>query len=141
MTIEADHSVNREWRSMTAYEVHDVTVDVTGCSNREHIRSRLASTIQGLAGCARVTLIGELDPDVDVNLAELAAERGMLDAIVIQANDVRVAYDFDRLSLEQTVQGQFIRDVREVNLDPKLNRRVLVTGLRALQGRKDLEVI
>ncbi len=53
-----------------------------------------------------------------------------------------VAYDFDQLETEPTVRGQFVRDVRQAEeLDDETKRRVLVTGLRALDGRaKELEV-
>jgi hypothetical protein len=94
-----------------------------------------------MTGSARVTLIGDLDPNVELSLRELESERGTLDALVVRSDDVRIAYDFDRLGLEQTVLGQFVRDVREAGLDPETSRRVLVTGLRALHGRKDLEVL
>jgi hypothetical protein len=42
------------------------------------------------------------------------------------------------LALEQTVRGQFVRDVRaDPTLTDDQRRRVLVTGLRALDGRTD----
>ena len=40
---------------------------------------------------------------------------------------------------ETTVRGQFARSVSGIE-DPDLRRRVLLTGLRALEGRRDLEV-
>jgi DNA repair protein SbcD/Mre11 len=52
-----------------------------------------------------------------------------------------VAYDFDALVAEPTVRGQFAKDVLASDLDEDTKRRVLVTGLRALDGRSaDLEV-
>jgi hypothetical protein len=38
------------------------------------------------------------------------------------------------------VRGEFVRDASESIEDPELRRRVLLTGLRALEGRTDLEV-
>jgi hypothetical protein len=53
-----------------------------------------------------------------------------------------VAYDIDALAGERTVRGQFVRDVRDAeDLSDEQRRRVLITGLRALDGRRqDLEV-
>ena len=50
------------------------------------------------------------------------------------------AYDIEALRRERTVRGQFVRDVlAAADLDDEQRRRVLVTGLRALDGRDDLD--
>jgi hypothetical protein len=51
-----------------------------------------------------------------------------------------VTYDLEAIHAEQTVRGQFARDAAETIEDPELRRRVVLTGLRALEGRTDLEV-
>jgi len=55
---------------------------------------------------------------------------------------ISVAYDFVMLAEERTVRGQFVRSVQVASeLDDDERRRVLITGLRALDGRTDeLEV-
>jgi hypothetical protein len=64
-----------------------------------------------------------------------------LDALVTRLGALGVAYDYDRLAEEQTVRGQFVRDVRSAaDIDDEQRHRVLVTGLRALDGRVDLAV-
>jgi hypothetical protein len=42
---------------------------------------------------------------------------------------------------EPTVRGQFVRDVLAAGLPSDEQRRVVITGLRALDGRADLEVL
>jgi hypothetical protein len=42
---------------------------------------------------------------------------------------------------EPTVRGQFVRDVQASELTPEERQRIIVTGLRALDGRYDLEVL
>jgi exonuclease SbcD len=58
----------------------------------------------------------------------------------LRFGDLRAAYDLDAIAGEATVRGQFVRDVLDSQLEPSLRQRVLVTGLRALDGRDDLEV-
>jgi hypothetical protein len=53
---------------------------------------------------------------------------------------VTIAYDLARIEQELTVRGQFVRDVQASQLPPQERQRVIVTGLRALDGRADLEV-
>jgi len=78
-----------------------------------------------------------------LRLEDVAALRPVnLDALVPRLGRVCVAYDYDRLAEEPTVRGQFVRDVlAAAELTEDERRRVLVTGLRALDGRGDeLEV-
>ena len=52
-----------------------------------------------------------------------------------------IAVAFLSMGLDvKTVEDGVVREVREAQLDPNVERRVLVTGLRALAGRRDLEV-
>ena len=53
---------------------------------------------------------------------------------------MRYGYDLDTILAEPTVRGQFVRDAIAGIEDEDLRRRVIVTGLRALDGRSDLEV-
>jgi hypothetical protein len=65
-----------------------------------------------------------------------------LEYLVPRLGRVSVAYDFDRLEAERTVRGQFVHDVMaNSGLSEDQRRKVLVTGLRAFDGRgSELEV-
>lgn len=85
-------------------------------------------------------MVGE---DVDLSLGDIAAlaARAGLDAVVPRLGELSVDYDVEQLAQKQTVRGQFVRDVlHDPTLTKDQRRRVLVTGLRALDGRTDLEV-
>lgn len=144
-SVAADGSVDREWRPVAVTEAHDLDVDVTGCASQQELRERVRSALAGRRGVARVTLNGDLCPDVDVrpqtdlSLAGLASDG--IDALTVRIGAVGVAYDTDAIAAEGTVRGQFVRDVLDADLDEDDRRRVLVTGLRALEGRDDLEVV
>lgn len=122
--------------------VNDVTVDLTGITHSGQVAERVHDAVAGLAGVARVTLTGEIGPAVDLRLQDIAALRTSLDALVPRLGPVSVAYDYQRLAEEATVRGQFVRDVQAAaHLSEAERGRVLVTGLRALDGRDDeLEV-
>jgi DNA repair protein SbcD/Mre11 len=121
-------------------EVSDLTVDVTGCASVQEVRTRTEQALEEVSGIVRVTVEGEVDPDVDVSRSSLEGVGTHLTALVLRLGRITVAYDLDAIAEESTVRGQFVNDVRAAGLDPDLERRVLVTGLRALEGRRDLEV-
>ena len=63
------------------------------------------------------------------------------DAFRLHVGDLRPAYDIEAIQEEPTVRGQFVRDVLNDGLSSDETRRVLITGLRALGGRDDLDVL
>jgi DNA repair exonuclease SbcCD nuclease subunit len=139
-TVAADGSVTRVRRSVAVSRVHDLTVSLDGAAHEDDVRSALGTAIAGLDGCVRVTLEGELAPATQLDLRELQRLGDHLDGLVVRAGQLTVGYDLDAIRAEQTVRGQFARDALESIEEPELRRRVLLTGLRALEGRSDLEV-
>lgn len=141
VTIHSDGSIERERHRVAVTEVHDVEIDVTGCISREEIRDRIRSALSGFRGYVRACVRGEVEPSVELFPGDLRVTVPGIEDMVIDFNDVRVRYDLDGISKEPTVRGQFVRDVRQTtDVDEDERRRILVTGLRALDGRSDLEV-
>ncbi len=148
VTVAGDGAVARTRYDVAGGRVHEVDVDVTGSRHAAEVRERLVAAVADLGGVVRATLHGQLAPAVDLaELAELAdtAARadgahggglGHLDGLVLREGALDVEADLDALAAERTVRGQFVRDVRaDPALDEDTRRRVLRTGLRALDGR------
>lgn len=142
VTVQADGSLCRERRRVATVEVQDLTLDVTGCRSQQDVRIRLAQATEGKRGDVRVTLGGELAAEIDLRLPDLRAAAPWLRALVVRSGDLRLGYDLTIIADEPTVRGQFVRDVRaDGRLTEDQRRRVLLTGLRALDGRQDLEAL
>jgi DNA repair exonuclease SbcCD nuclease subunit len=137
ITVGPDGTITRDRYDVAVSQVSDVVVDLGGVAHSQQVRQRVAARVAGLDGTVRVTLEGEVGPDVDVNLADV---RDL--ASVVRLGEITVGYDLDLLAEERTVRGQFVRDVRAASdLDEHQRRKVLITGLRALDERRhDLEV-
>lgn len=143
VTVAGDGSVVRERHRVATSVVRDVPVDLAGVTHSGQVADRVAGAVAGLSGVVRVTLAGEVGPDVDLRLEDVAAlPVPHLDALLPRLGRLRVSYDIDQLKDEPTVRGQFIQDVLgDGQLGDDQRHRVLVTGLRALDGRGDeLEV-
>jgi DNA repair exonuclease SbcCD nuclease subunit len=139
-TINADGTVERERVPVAQTCAHDLEVDITGCESQAAIRERVSASVAGLQGFARVTVSGELAPDVRFQESDLQDIDTALDYLQCLEGDVRVAYDFAQLRQEATVRGEFVRMVTEAGMDPDHEKAVLIVGLRALEGREDLDV-
>ena len=139
ITVDGTGQVSREWHRVAVTQVHDISVELDGVTHAEEIRDRVEAAVAQLHGMVRVSLRGEVDPEVDVDHTRLELP-AHLDAWDVVVNEVRYAYDLDALRQEQTVRGEFVREVSADNtLDEDLRRKVLLTGLRAFDGRSDLE--
>ena len=134
VTVAPDGSVERTRYDVAGGRVHEVTVDVTGTIRAAEVRERVEAAVADLAGVVRVTLDGALAPTVD--LADLTASGGTSTAWCCARGASSSAHDLDALARERTVRGQFVRDVRaDPSLDEDTRTRVLLAGLRALDGR------
>jgi DNA repair protein SbcD/Mre11 len=142
LDVGDDGSVTRSRHSVARSTLHDLAVDITGCASGHEVRQRIEAALAGLAGTVRVTVAGEVEPGAQVDLAGIDEVAPHLDALVARLGRVTVAYDIDDIASHTgTVRGRFVRDVLDAaDLDDDIRQRVLVTGLRALDGRTDLEV-
>jgi exonuclease SbcD len=139
--VGPDGAVRRERHRVAPADLHELTLDVSGCGSAQEVRDRAARLLAGLSGVVRLSLKGELDPRVDLSSAELGDLAVGLDLLPLRKEGLTLTYDLDAIAAEQTVRGQFVREVMASDLDPELRRRVVMTGLRALDGRSDLEVV
>lgn len=141
-TLDDTGAVTRERISVVTTSVHDVEVDLTGCMSNSDVRETATTALRDLDGFVRATLVGEVGDAVDVRLEELqdCTPKGV-DAVAFRFGRLHVAYPIEQIAEETgTVRGRFVSDVLATDLDEETKHRVIVTGLRALDGRSDLAV-
>jgi exonuclease SbcD len=138
-SVADDGTITRERRSVAVSQVHDLTVTLDGCRHVDDVRERVSLAIAGLSGSVRVTLSGEVPAELPVDPRALETLGEQLDGLVVRAGALVPAYDLEAIHAEATVRGQFARDAQLI-ADDERRRKVLITGLRALEGRGDLEV-
>ena len=139
--VDTGGQVSRERHVVAQTTVHDIEIDISGCTTQQQVRDALARQVDGRGGFARLTVRGDVEPEISVTESDLRDAMSTFDAVQVQLDALRPGYDFGALRSEPTVRGQFVADVLNASLDPIKERRVLMTGLRALEGRRDLEVL
>jgi len=138
-SVAADGTLTRERRSVNISQVHDLPIALEGCHHLDDVLQRIAIAIAPLSGSVRVTLSGEVSADLPIDPRSLAQLGDHLDGFVVRIGAIVPSYDLEAIHAELTVRGQFARDTLEIP-DEERRRKVLITGLRALEGRSDLEV-
>ena len=141
VTIDAAGQVTRERHVVAQTTVHDIEIDISACTTQQQVRDALTGQVDGRGGFARLTVWGDIAPEISVTESDLRDAMSAFDAVQVRLDALRPGYDLDALRSEPTVRGQFVADVLNARLDPIEARRVLMTGLRALEGRRDLEVL
>jgi DNA repair protein SbcD/Mre11 len=139
-TIGPGGTPDRRTQLVAATSVHELAVDVSGSASQQDVRDILRARLAGLSGFVRVTLEGELGTEVDLPPGDLNALAPQIDGLQVRLGTLHIAYDLEAIAQERTVRGQFVRDVLDAGYSADEQQRVLVTGLRALDGRDDLEV-
>ena len=140
-TVDAEGRITHERHIVAQTSVHDIEIDISGYTTLQQIRDGIAKRTEGLGGFARLTVRGEVASEVSVTETDLHDAMRAFDAVQVRLGALSPGYDFEALRSEPTVRGQFVADVLEADLDPAEERRVLMAGLRALEGRRDLEVL
>jgi DNA repair protein SbcD/Mre11 len=142
ITVSGDGTVDRQRHNVASSVVIDVTLDISGTTHTGQAQNKVRETLATYKGFVRLTLTGDISPNVDLDLSEFstAVVAPQLEALITRTR-VRAAYDLEVLAKEATVRGQFVRDVEaDGDLSDDERRRVLTTGLRALAGHDDLAV-
>ncbi|HSM59812.1 MAG TPA: metallophosphoesterase [Longimicrobiales bacterium] len=139
--VDGAGNVRRERVDVHVCSMGEVRVDLSGIGHGSEARERVREAVAGLAGIVRVVLEGEVGEELDLALADIEDLGDGALVVVPQVGRITVAYDVGRIADEGTVRGEFVRQVTAAeDLDETLRRKVIVTGLRALAGRSDLEV-
>ena len=142
ITVDDDGRITRERRIVTRSHVDDVDVDLTGVTHNGEALDRARAALAGRTGLVRLELHGEVAPTVDLQESDFHALRPAGVEVLVPRLRLRFGYDLTSIKEEQTIRGQFVRSVIDApDLTPEERDRILVTGLRALDGRTDLEVI
>src|SRR2546427_22658 len=139
-TISPDGTVQREWRPVARFPLHDLELDITGCMSPAEVPGRAEQALTNLCGLARVTVSGEVPAELDFNIRDLGEIQHSLEGLLIRMGRIRPRFDVEAIAKETTVRGQFVRNVLAAGMDDEKRQRVLMTGLRALEGKRDLEV-
>jgi DNA repair exonuclease SbcCD nuclease subunit len=139
-SIADDGTVTRRRVAVAVSPVHDLTITLDGAAHADEVARAVQAGLAGLRGSVRVTLNGEVAPTLELDLRDLERLGEGLDGLVLRVASLGTSYDLDAIAGEQTVRGQFVSAARAIG-DSELRRRVTLTGLRALAGRRDLEVV
>lgn len=139
--VGADGTPDRTRHRVAVSQVADLAIDVTGAQSRGDVLNEVSRRLQGHHGEVRITINGEVAPDLDLLPSDVADLSTPDCTVVARLGAIAVAVDLEALRNEQTVAGAFVRSVEsDDRLDDDQRRRVIIAGLRALEGRSDLEV-
>lgn len=131
--------IDREFVPIASPALHDAEVEVTGAASTHEVRKRVNAALAARRGPVRLRLVGQLSPDIVVQRDDILRASTNPEQLVVDWN-VQVEIKTDELAEEQTIRGQFVRDVlTSGELSEDRRQRILLIGLRALGGSDVLE--
>lgn len=115
-------------------------VDITGVDTVSDVRSRLRDAAGDGGGALRLVIEGTVERDLGLRGSSLVAHLNRRHPTDVRVGTMYRTYDTNVISKGMDVRGAFVRNVVALGLEPDLERRVTITGLRALDGIDNLEV-
>lgn len=139
VTLQADGSIDREHLNLASPELHDIEVNLTGAKSTKDVIRRAKAAVGDRSGTLRLRLTGRVPPDLLLRREQFLDLVASTDDLLLEW-EAEVDVDLDQLADEQTIRGQFVRDVlSSARLTDERRQRVLLIGLRALVGSDALE--
>ena len=146
------HHTSEDGRYILQQEINEEQIDLTTAVDLELKAGEISLHHDGIAHGIEQNGFGKgivATPEcaqkraiiLELDLRELKEVGSRLDGLVIRTSDLNFTYDISEIAAEQTVRGEFVRDAFAQLADDESRRRVVVTGLRAFDGRRDLEVL
>lgn len=133
VTIDRD-TIKREYLEVASPALHDVVIDLTGARTVRDVERRVSGALGNRSGTTRLQLVGRLSPEVVLQTEDLLEPLQSSDELLLQwCAEINV--DEEDLAGEQTIRGQFVRDVLDDRrLSEERRQRILRIGLRSLAG-------
>lgn len=134
VTLAHDGTIEREHLEISSIPLVEIEVDLTGAKSTRDAMKRVATSLTRQSGAVRLRLTGRLAPDIVVQREDLVRTASHCHDLQLDW-DVEPDVGLDDLGAEQTIRGQFIRDVvAGGSASEERGRRILLAGLRALAG-------
>lgn len=126
----------------TFYESHEV--EVSGLDTSDQVREAISSLPIGeqeSRTIVRVVLVGQPEPELDVDVAALMAATAQQFRYLDIVDRSEPAFDFDAMRHETTTRGAFVRMMEERiaaagQADRSILTKALIYGLQAFEGRE-----
>ncbi len=139
LTLTDEGTIDREHIELTSPPLYDIEVDLTGVRSAREAMTRTQASLAGYSGVVRLRLTGRVAPDIVLQRDDFVRLVSTVDNLLLEW-EAGVDIDRDDLADEQTVRGQFVRDVlASHSLSEEHRYRILLIGLRALAGSDVLE--
>ncbi len=144
--VESDGSVQTELHDVNRHRYERVRLDCSGAASSAEVAERLAGALvhpDGETIFLCVELVGEPEPDTEIDSDELAAVHSASYAGLEVEDSTTRPYDLDALAVQQTARGRFVRRLREQMNQAEHEEKeklemALLAGLRALDGREHI---
>ncbi|MGN0817521.1 MAG: exonuclease SbcCD subunit D [Candidatus Coproplasma sp.] len=140
--ITADEKISYEFVPFAKRKIVEITADVSGADELFEARDIACAEVYGSKQCTgddlvRLNVVGEIPFD-NQDLAGDILKKLEGDYFFVSVKDKTYRrFDVEKLALDKSLKGEFIRTVlADESIPPELKSRVVSVGLKALAGRE-----
>ena len=137
LDIQAKH-LNTSFIPFARRTLEEIKVDITNLSSLREIKSAITSALEGISkdSLIRIVFTGSFDEQTQKYL-QLATTELQNQYFYVQIKDKTTPkLDLDKYRYDLSIAGEFVRTVRASDLSKEEQDRVIVLGLRTLNGEE-----
>ena len=136
--LDIDSKIEATFVPFARRTIHDVKVDVTGCTSLYDVQTKAKEAVKGISkeDILLITLIGELP--VEAEVSEEDVKSYLNDFYFVHAKNKTVSVvDIAKYENDKSLIGEFVRLVYSNNeYSDTEKQRIISTGLKAMSGRE-----
>ena len=139
----AKNDIKLETVPINKFRFVSTDINVSAATTREQIKTDLENWIKSEVDkntFLRVSFVGELSPDIDLEMDVLTEKVNEQGAFGILTDSTRSGFDLDNISDDKTVRGKFVRTMQAKIAQAEKKEKsqlekALIYGLMAFDGR------
>jgi len=136
--LDADENgVRHSFVPFAGRQLHAVNVPLDGCMTNTQITESIENAVREIPSkdMVKIVLTGEIDERTDIDTAFILSR---FDRYYFTKLDdcTEIMIDYESYANDVSLKGEFIRLVREQDMDEDRKREIIITGIRALAGRE-----
>lgn len=133
-----DGKVHHEFRPICKRTIHDVKIDITDMFDHNEILERIQEGISEIPSkdYVKVTVVGKIDEDVDIDTRYIEQKiQGRFYTSKFE-DKTEIQIDYMKYERDISLKGEFIRNVKELELTEQEKSKVIRMGIHALKGEE-----
>jgi uncharacterized protein YaaR (DUF327 family) len=120
--------------------LHEISIDISTASNTHDVDNLIRKELTNVSkdSLLKINLVGNISENVDIDTELLSSALNELYYFAKVLNKTKLNINIDNYKNDMSIKGEFVRTVLNSKLPTEEQEKIIITGLKALNGEGDL---